>query len=115
MEAIHILAIVNSVNDRLLVVANWPRPRITAWRTLLQARAIENVAYVIGVNRIGSDPFGTDYSGESLAYDYLGSPLVEAEPYADQQLSATLEREPLEAFRQKFPVWRDSDTFTIHS
>lgn len=101
--------------DLLLVVANWPRPRITAWRALLQARAIENVAYVIGVNRIGSDPFGTDYSGESLAYDYLGRPICEAEPYADQLLSATLEREPLEAFRQKFPVWRDSDTFTTHS
>lgn len=101
--------------DLLLVVANWPRPRITAWRTLLKARAIENVAYVIGVNRIGSDPFGTDYSGESLAYDYLGRPLTEAEPYADKLLRTTLEREPLEAFRQKFPVWRDSDTFTIHS
>ena len=99
----------------MLVVANWPRPRITAWRTLLQARAIENVAYVIGVNRIGSDPFGTDYSGESLAYDYLGRPICEAESYADQLLITKLEREPLEAFRQKFPVWRDSDPFTIHS
>lgn len=101
--------------DLLLVVANWPRPRITAWRALLQARAIENVAYVIGVNRIGSDPFGTDYSGESLAYDYLGSPLIEAESYADQLFSAALEPEPLATFRQKFPVWRDSDSFSLHS
>lgn len=101
--------------DLLLVVANWPKPRIAAWRTLLQARAIENVAYVIGVNRIGSDPFDTDYSGESLVYNYIGHSLAEAEPYANKLLEATLEPEPLEAFRQKFPVWRDSDTFTIDS
>jgi Predicted amidohydrolase len=101
--------------DLLLVVANWPTPRIVAWRTLLQARAIENISYTIGVNRIGTDPHNTDYSGESAAFDHLGRPLVEFMPYEDGCRRIVLEREALESSRQKFPVWRDSDSFIINT
>ena len=58
--------------DALIYVANWPKPRIQAWDALLKARAIENMAYCIGVNRIGSDGLGYEYAGHSAAYDVLG-------------------------------------------
>src|SRR5690606_10159959 len=62
--------------DVLVYVANWPTPRIGAWDTLLKARAIENMAYCIGVNRVGQDKTGHDYPGHSAVYDALGEELV---------------------------------------
>ena len=59
--------------DLLIYVANWPKPRINAWDTLLQARAIENMSYVIGVNRIGEDQKGHLYPGHTAVYDGLGN------------------------------------------
>jgi len=100
--------------DLLIVVANWPSARSLAWRTLLQARAIENQCYVAGVNRTGSDGKGLQYAGESMIIGPLGEPIkiLGAE---EEVFSHTLDREKLEEVRMKFPFWRDSDKFFIQS
>jgi len=96
----------------LLYVANWPAPRALAWRTLLRARAIENQAYVVGVNRVGNDGHGIGHAGDSAAIDYLGSPLAElgAEPAV---VTVELDAARLAAFREKFPAHLDADRFTL--
>ena len=98
--------------DLLLYVANWPAPRRHAWRTLLSARAIENLSYVVGVNRVGSDGNGIEYAGDSVAHDMLGRPLVEfgAQP---QVATVTLAAGPLAAHRTRFPAQLDADRFTL--
>ena len=98
--------------DLALFVANWPAPRHDAWRTLLKARAMENQCYVAGVNRIGSDANGIDYPGGSVVLDFLGRELAacNAEPCLG---AATLSRKALEAARERFPVARDADDFTL--
>ena len=68
--------------DLLLYVANWPAARADAWRQLLPARAIENQAYVVGVNRVGTDGAGVTYAGDSAAIDFLGRPLAQAGEHA---------------------------------
>lgn len=97
--------------DLMIVVANWPDSRAYAWEHLLIARAVENQAYVIGCNRIGSDPYG-EYSGTSAIIDAkgrsTGSP-AENEPFVTAELS----REALTAFRNKFPVYLEADNFKI--
>jgi omega-amidase len=98
--------------ELLLYVANWPAPRADAWRQLLRARAIENQAYVVGVNRVGPDGNGVPYAGDSAAIDFLGRPLAEAGAAAGV-ITVALEREPLEAFREKFPAHLDADRFTL--
>lgn len=98
--------------DALIFVANWPRPRALAWSTLLRARAIENLAYVLGVNRVGRDGKDIDYGGGSAAIDYLGQPLAEANG-GEAVLRATLERAPLEKFRSRFPFHVDADEFRL--
>jgi omega-amidase len=98
--------------DLLVVVANWPLTRSLAWRTLLQARAIENQCYVIGVNRTGSDGKGLEYGGESMVLGPMGEPIkiLGAE---EDIFSHTLDREKLEEVRLKLPFWRDADCFFI--
>lgn len=99
--------------DLLLYVANWPAPRRHAWRTLLQARAIENLSYVAGVNRVGSDGSGLQYSGDSLLLDFCGERLVdgpEGEAFVETR---TLDAEALSAFRTRFPAWMDADEFAL--
>lgn len=98
--------------ELLLYVANWPAARAYAWRQLLVARAIENQAYVIGVNRVGPDGNGVPYGGDSAAIDYLGQPLAEAgaEPAV---ITVTLDGARLAAFREKFPAHLDADRFTL--
>lgn len=100
--------------DLLLYVANWPAARANAWRQLLRARAIENQAYVVGVNRVGVDGAGVAYAGDSAAIDFLGEPLAEMGAAA---LVTTLEldAEALRAFRSKFPAHLDADTFTLEA
>jgi omega-amidase len=98
--------------DLLLYVANWPAPRAHAWRTLLKARAIENQAYVVGVNRVGPDGHGIVHSGDSAAIDYLGQPLAEAHAEA-AVITVELDRAKLGAFRQKFPAHLDADPFRL--
>lgn len=98
--------------DLALFVANWPAPRRQPWRTLLRARAIENLAYVIGVNRVGVDGNELPYAGDSAVIDPLGEPLVE---FGAQEQVATvrLDPAPLRAHRERFPAWMDADAFTL--
>ncbi len=98
--------------DLCLYVANWPAPRVNAWDTLLKARAIENAAYVVGVNRIGTDDNGKGYVGHSAIIDYLGHTKLDAK---EETLvgNATLSLEKLQEFRNKFPVHKDADGFQI--
>jgi omega-amidase len=98
--------------DILVYVANWPERRSTAWKTLLQARAIENQCYVIGVNRVGNDGHGIYHSGDSMIIDPLGEILYQRTNEEDI-FTYTLEKKKLEEVRDKFPFWRDADTFQI--
>ena len=97
--------------DMLVYVANWPKPRIGAWDTLLQARAIENMAYCIGVNRIGLDGLGYEYSGHSAAYDTLGKQLVYSEE--EEILYAELDKKHIETCRNKLKFLDDRDAFSL--
>lgn len=102
--------------DVLLVVANWPVARQRAWHTLLQARAIENLCYVCAVNRAGTDMQGVDYgTGSSAVVDFKGRPMpLQAKDVAGARaFEATLSREELTRFREKFPAHRDADTFRL--
>ncbi|RDC64578.1 nitrilase-related carbon-nitrogen hydrolase [Adhaeribacter pallidiroseus] len=98
--------------DVLLYVANWPAKRSLAWKTLLAARAIENVAYVVGVNRIGEDDNGHDYAGDSMVVNFKGDLLFNA---ADQEITqtVTLNQQELADFRQSFPTYLDADVFRL--
>jgi predicted amidohydrolase len=98
--------------DLIFYVASWPEVRISAWDALLPARAIENVSYSLGVNRIGNDGNGISYTGHSAVYDFKGSKifdLVEMEIIKVVKLEA----HDLDAYRKRFPVWMDSDSFRI--
>lgn len=100
--------------DVLVFVANWPEKRSLAWKTLLQARAIENQCYVIGVNRVGEDDNGINYSGDSMIIDPLGEILYQKTNDEDV-FTYTLEKEKLIEVRDKFPFMKDSDSFIINS
>jgi omega-amidase len=98
--------------DLLIYVANWPVRRIEHWNKLLVARAIENQAYVVGVNRVGADGNGITYNGQSTIINPLGEYLVQ--PSEDVGVwVATLSFEFLENYRNHFPAFQDADTFTI--
>lgn len=101
----------NQETDLMIVPANWPAAREYAWQHLLIARAIENQIYVVGANRSGKDDFGT-YSDLTFIYDPLGKP-VKTEQVSSDTLFASLDRVPLEKLREKFPVSRDADNFSI--
>ena len=98
--------------DLLIYVANWPERRSHAWKTLLQARAIENQCYVAGVNRIGHDGNEIYHSGDSMIIDPLGETLYHAAA-KDQVFTHTLRKEDLLRVRERFPFWRDADHFSI--
>ncbi len=95
-------------------LANFPDSRMNVWNTLLQARAIENQAYWIGVNRVGDDAHGLHYSGESQAINARGEVISHAQPYQEAVLHCTLDADSLLRFRQKFPLGPDWDSFTIN-
>lgn len=99
--------------DLVIYVANWPAPRRNAWRTLLQARAIENQCYCIGVNRVGSDGNGLSYSGDSLLVDYLGELRIDHQPEKAFVESAKLSASALSGYKETFPVWLDADPFSL--
>lgn len=99
--------------DILIAVANWPRPRREVFRTLLRARAMENLSYAIGVNRVGEDPQGLVYVGDSAILNARGQALAEAQTEGEEVLIATLDYAPLADLRHKFPVWADADTFEL--
>jgi predicted amidohydrolase len=98
--------------DVLIYVANWPERRIQAWKTLLQARAIENQSYVVGANRVGDDGNKIHYSGESMIIDPLGEVLYTKKDEEDIY-TITLEKTHLDSVREKFPFWKDADAFMI--
>lgn len=98
--------------DLLIYVASWPESRIRAWTTLLKARAVENLCYVAGVNRVGDDP-AAHYSGGSGIYNFYGEPMAEAADYREQVVEAVLDKTALEEFREKFPAHLDADDFTL--
>ncbi|MDW7695560.1 amidohydrolase [Flammeovirgaceae bacterium SG7u.111] len=98
--------------DLLLYVANWPQRRQSAWQTLLPARAVENLAYSIGVNRIGEDGNRIAYGGGSQVCDYLGNRLADLQ---EEELVKTVELDgaKLQRYREKFPAQLDADKFEI--
>jgi predicted amidohydrolase len=101
----------NEDYDVLIYVANWPEPRIEAWDTLLKARAIENMAYCIGVNRIGKDALGNSYCGHSAVYDSLGKQII----FSDQEqiLEVSLSKEHLKSTRNQLKFLDDQDKFSL--
>ncbi len=98
--------------DLSIFVANWPAARSYAWRTLLRARAIENLSYCVGVNRVGVDGNDLHYGGDSVVLDFLGSPLIELGAQ-EQVVTVTLDSAALAAHRERFPAWMDADEFQL--
>lgn len=104
---------VNNEYDLLIYVANWPEPRKKVWKALLPARAIENMAYVCGVNRVGIDGKGFTYRGDSMIFSPKGKKLADAGKREEITRTCTLSKSELEELRAKFPVWKDADAFSI--
>ena len=98
--------------DILIYVANWPERRIHAWKTLLQARAIENQCYAVGVNRVGNDANNIHYSGESMIVDPMGEVLYIKKEDEDI-FTITLDKAQLQVVREKLPFLKDADSFEI--
>ncbi|MGH8077092.1 MAG: amidohydrolase [Lysobacter sp.] len=98
--------------DLLLYVANWPSARAYPWKTLLRARAIENLCYVAGLNRVGTDGNGLHYAGDSAVIDFLGHPVSEC---TDEEVvvTTTLQGAELAAHRERFPAMLDGDAFAL--
>ncbi|MFH1161299.1 MAG: nitrilase-related carbon-nitrogen hydrolase [bacterium] len=100
--------------DLLFFLANWPEVRSHAWKALLVARAIENLAYVIGVNRAGEDGNGMDHTGDSMVVNPKGILLFQAPERAEAVQTVTLNYEELTLFRESVAFGLDWDQFTIH-
>lgn len=100
--------------DLLLYVANWPEKRVFAWDTLLRARAIENMAYCAGINRIGKDGNGYAHNGHSAIYDMLGATMAAAED-KDTVITASLSAERLRQTRQQLNFLSDRDRFQLEA
>ena len=98
--------------DLLIYVANWPAVRSQVWDILLQARAIENQSFCIGVNRVGNDGMGLNYTGNSAVIDFKGNPIFYQK---DSEIinSQVLNKKELDDFRAKFPAYLDADNFEI--
>lgn len=103
----------NPKYDILIYVASWPERRHYAWKHLLIARAIENQAYVIGVNRIGTDGKGIAHAGESMLIDPSGKILLNCGLHCENVMTAELDKTHLQAYRNDFPFGSDADTFTL--
>ena len=98
--------------DMIIYVASWPETRVAAWKALLVARAIENQCYVAGVNRVGTDP-ACVYSGGTALIDPYGNTLVAAKDNTEEAVTSVVDMDKLNAFRQKFPVLNDADTYLL--
>ncbi len=98
--------------DALIYVANWPEPRNHAWKTLLQARAIENQCFAIGVNRVGNDGNGMYHSGDSMLVDPMGK-VVYHKANDEDVATITIQKQELDDVRTRFPFYKDSDPFII--
>ena len=98
--------------DMLIYVANWPKTRINAWDTLLKARAIENMSYTIGVNRLGVDGTNLEYVGHSQIVDYLGNSVLEPQK-GEGVYIAELDKNRLLDTRKKLDFLKDQDQFQL--
>ena len=103
----------DSPYDLCLYIANWPAARVNAWDTLLKARAIENLCFCVGVNRIGEDGNKIVYNGHSAVIDPKGNSIAELHENEEIQ-TITLSKKNLVEYREKFPAFLDADDFTIH-
>ena len=99
--------------DALIYVANWPKVRIAAWDALLKARAIENMAYCIGVNRVGQDAHGHEYNGHSMAFDVLGNRIDTITEGAETVEVVTLLKDHINQYRKTLNFLKDRDHFEI--
>ena len=99
----------------LIYVANWPVSRRKVWDILLQARALENISYVCGVNRIGRDGRDIPHSGGSVVHSPKGEVLATVPDNEETTTTASLSLSSLQEFRLKFPAWKDADEFVISS
>lgn len=104
---------INNSYDLLIYVANWPAPRSTAWKKLLPARALENMAFVCGVNRVGLDGNNLAYSGDSAIHSPKGEKLLLIPAYTEAVRTRILNKEEIDKLREKFPVWKDADSFYL--
>lgn len=98
--------------DLLIYVASWPVYRVNAWKTLIQARAIENQCYAVGVNRIGKDENNYEYSGQSMVVDYSGK-IISSSDDIQQSTTVIIDLDQQNTFREKLPFLRDRDAFTL--
>ncbi len=99
--------------DLLIYVANWPKRRIVAWDSLLKARAIENMSYCIGVNRVGLDGNGHEYVGHSAVYDVLGEQLTTTDFEKEFIETITLSRDHIQKNRKHLQFLTDRDSFSL--
>lgn len=101
----------NPPYEVLIYVANWPSRRAHHWRSLLTARAIENQSYVVGVNIVGEDGNGFEYSGDSAIIDYSGQPFIQIPDGKEEIATFRLSMEPLHDYRKQLPFLADADRF----
>ncbi len=104
---------VSNEYDLLLYVSNFPLSRMQAWDILLPARAVENQAYVCGLNRVGKDGMNIDYSGHSALYNFKGQKITTFNDYENSVKTVEISKSDLENYRSKYAVWRDADQFRI--
>jgi omega-amidase len=100
--------------DVLIYVANWPKSRVNAWDILLKARAVENICYVVGVNRIGQDENNLEYVGHSQAIDYIGNTILDPQENEGVFIVA-LDKEKMLETRLKLNFLADKDSFELKS
>ncbi|WP_396192568.1 amidohydrolase [Flavobacterium sp.] len=98
--------------DVLIYVANWPKPRVNAWDILLKARSVENMSYVIGVNRVGLDENNHEYVGHSQAVDFLGNYIQEPQEI-EGVFIVELDKNELVETREKLNFLNDRDEFKL--
>jgi len=99
--------------DLLIYVASWPEARRRVWDTLLEARALENMCYVCGVNRVGTDGYGLRYNGGSVIYSPRGEQIASVADDVMGSATIALDGGSLQQLRERFPVWKDADRFTV--
>ena len=99
--------------DLLIYVASWPEKRVYAWDTLLKARAIENLSYTIGVNRIGKDTNDFNYNGHSIAIDFLGKPITNENNSCEKIIEITLDKKSQNDQRERFGFLNDRDHYEL--
>ena len=99
--------------DLMLFVANWPERRVEAWSTLLKARAIENLCYVLGINRVGADGNNIHHSGHSALYNCVGEVVSASKPHTEEVIKTSLFKNHINETRNRFGFLNDRDFFTI--